>query len=194
MGEGPHPIPVEVIKMKPPISLYILLALLIVCAVAAFFSGSLEAAGLFTDPSVLFKRLIWPLMRATAFISIGLFVGLIIEGMGWTNRLAVIARPFMRWGTSLRSDGGGIYNRFCVRNGIPFHAHVLSSGRQYESKGDDILHPVEHVPFLFSPFAKDILYIAGPCGKGWGHIYNAYVLCGSAEVRNSAFMRSFYSS
>jgi hypothetical protein len=98
VGESPHPIPVEVIKMKSPISLYILLALLIACAVAAFFSGSLEAAGLFNDPSVLLTKLIWPLTRATLFISIGLFVGLIIEGMGWTNRLAVIARPFMRWG------------------------------------------------------------------------------------------------
>jgi len=84
--------------MKPPISLYILLTLLIVCAAAAFFSGSPEAAGIFTNPSILLKRLIWPLMRVMAFISIGLFVGLIIEGMGWTNRLTVIARPFMRWG------------------------------------------------------------------------------------------------
>ena len=98
MGEGPHPIPVEVNKMKPPISLYILLALLIACAVAAFFSGSLEAAGLFTDPARLLNRLIWPLMRATVFITVGLFVGMIIEGMEWTNRLAIIARPFMRWG------------------------------------------------------------------------------------------------
>ena len=56
MGEGPHPIPVEVIKMKPPISLYILLTLLIVCAAAAFFSGSLEAAGLFADPSSTLKK------------------------------------------------------------------------------------------------------------------------------------------
>jgi hypothetical protein len=37
-------------------------------------------------------------MRLTVFISIGLFVGQFIEGMGWTNRLSVMARPFMRWG------------------------------------------------------------------------------------------------
>jgi hypothetical protein len=37
-------------------------------------------------------------MRLILFISIGLFVGQFIEGMGWTDRLSVMARPFMRWG------------------------------------------------------------------------------------------------
>jgi len=85
-------------KKNSNIPLYILLALMCATALAAFLGGSLESSGLFSDPSKLFKRLISPLMRATVFISLGLFVGLVIEGMGWTNRLAVIARPFMRWG------------------------------------------------------------------------------------------------
>jgi hypothetical protein len=33
-----------------------------------------------------------------AFITLGLFIAQIIEGMRWTNRLAVMARPFMQWG------------------------------------------------------------------------------------------------
>lgn len=98
MGKGPYPISVEVIYMKPTISPYIVLSLFIVCAAAAFFSGSLEASGLFDSPSKFLSRLVWPLARATVFISIGLFVGLAIECMGWTDRLAVVARPFMGWG------------------------------------------------------------------------------------------------
>jgi len=64
----------------------------------SFLSGALDAAGVFTDPLRLWKRIVWPLMRLTVFISIGLFVGQFIEGMGWTDRLSVMARPFMQWG------------------------------------------------------------------------------------------------
>ena len=85
-------------KKKPPLFLYILLALLTGCTLAALLSGALDTAGVFTDPGRLWKRIVWPLMRLTVFISIGLFVGQFIEGMGWTNRLSVMARPFMRWG------------------------------------------------------------------------------------------------
>jgi hypothetical protein len=85
-------------KGKSPLSLYILLALLTGCALIALLTDSLVTSKLFQDPVILWKRLIWPLIRLTVFISIGLFVAQVIEGMGWTNRLAVMARPFMRWG------------------------------------------------------------------------------------------------
>ena len=85
-------------KGKPPLILYILLALVTACALLALLTDSLVTSKLFQDPVILWKRLIWPLIRLTVFISIGLFVAQVIEGMGWTNRLAVMARPFMRWG------------------------------------------------------------------------------------------------
>lgn len=85
-------------KSRPHLFLYTFLALLAGCAFMAYWSGTLDAVGVFTDPVKLWKRAIWPLMRLTAFISLGLFIGQIIEGMGWTDRLAVLARPFMRWG------------------------------------------------------------------------------------------------
>ena len=85
-------------KGKPPLILYILLALLTACALIALLTDSLVTSKLFQDPVMLWKRLIWPLLRLTVFISIGLFVAQVIEGMGWTNRMAVMARPFMRWG------------------------------------------------------------------------------------------------
>ena len=62
-----------------------------------FFSGAFDAAGVFKEPARLWERTVWPLMRLTVFISIGLFAGQFIEGMGWTDRLSVMARPFMRW-------------------------------------------------------------------------------------------------
>jgi hypothetical protein len=85
-------------KRNFPLFLYILLAILIACALMAFLSGALDTAGIYTDTGRLWERIVWPLMRLTVFISIGLFVGQFIEGMGWTDRLSVMARPFMRWG------------------------------------------------------------------------------------------------
>ncbi|MFZ7125754.1 MAG: nucleoside recognition protein [Desulfobacterales bacterium] len=43
-------------------------------------------------------RLLWPLCRLHLFILIGLAAGQIVEIMGWTRRLAVIARPLFRYG------------------------------------------------------------------------------------------------
>jgi hypothetical protein len=85
-------------KRKSPLFLYVLLALMTAFVLVAVLRGSMESSGLFEDPLTLWKRLIWPLIRLTAFISLGLFVAQFIEGMGWTDRLAVMARPFMRWG------------------------------------------------------------------------------------------------
>lgn len=84
-------------KRSSLLGLYAFLALLTVCVLAAFLSGALDG-NLFLDPSRLWKRVIWPLLRLSFLISIGLFVALAIEGTGWMNRLAVVARPFMRWG------------------------------------------------------------------------------------------------
>lgn len=85
-------------KGKSSLTLYSFLAVLMACAILALLSDSLVTSKLFQDPLILWDRLIRPLIRLTVFISIGLFVAQVIEGMGWTNRMAVMARPFMRWG------------------------------------------------------------------------------------------------
>ena len=99
-------------KGKPPRTLYILLAILIACALLALMTDSLVTLKLFQDPVILWKRLIRPLIRLTLFISIGLFVAQVIEGMGWTNRMAVMARPFMRWGHLSEQIGAAFTTAF----------------------------------------------------------------------------------
>jgi len=94
-------------KRSSLLGLYAFLAILTVCGLAAFLSGSIEGS-LFIDPSRIWKRLIWPLLRLSFLISIGVFVALVIEGTGWTNRLAVVARPFMRWG-HLSEEMGSVF-------------------------------------------------------------------------------------
>jgi hypothetical protein len=46
----------------------------------------------------LMRRLIWPLVRLHGYILVGLAVGQAIEILGWTRRLAVLARPLFRFG------------------------------------------------------------------------------------------------
>ena len=78
----------------------------------AFVSGALDTGGVFKDPASLWKKVVWPLMRLTGFISIGLFVGQFIEAMGWTDKLAILARPFMRWGHLSSRTGSAFTTAF----------------------------------------------------------------------------------
>ena len=86
----------------------IFISLLIACAIIAWVGGTMDAARVFADPSQLWKRIIWPLIRLSLLISVGLFAGQVIEGMGWTDRLSVMARPFMRWG-HLSHEMGAVF-------------------------------------------------------------------------------------
>jgi hypothetical protein len=69
--------------------------------VSLFISAVILAAGflLIEDLNAdrLISRLFWPLTRLMLFISIGLVAGQIIEATGWTNTLAVLARPLFRF-------------------------------------------------------------------------------------------------
>lgn len=47
---------------------------------------------------ILPRRLIWPLLRLHLFILVGLAVGQIVEILGWTRKLGVVARPLFRFG------------------------------------------------------------------------------------------------
>ncbi|EFK09437.1 transporter gate domain protein [delta proteobacterium NaphS2] len=95
-------------KKRTSLLLPMFISLLIACAIVAWVGGTMDAARVFTDPSQLWKRIIWPLIRLSLLISVGLFAGQVIEGMGWTNRLSVMARPFMRWG-HLSHEMGAVF-------------------------------------------------------------------------------------
>lgn len=60
------------------------------------------------DLALLWNGLIWPLIRLTGFISIGLFVGNLIESLNWTRAMAKIAAPLARAGR-LRDISGASF-------------------------------------------------------------------------------------
>lgn len=80
----------------PPKGL-ILVGLLAACTLAALAVGPL-GPGPLADPQKAWDRVLWPLVRVSFFISLGLFAALVVEGAGWTRRLTLLAKPFMRWG------------------------------------------------------------------------------------------------
>lgn len=47
---------------------------------------------------VLWSGLLWPLTRLMFFVSVGLFVGILIETLNWTRYVAVLASPLARFG------------------------------------------------------------------------------------------------
>jgi hypothetical protein len=99
-------------KQKSPWLLYCVLGALLLLAFLVFFFASPSISSSFRDPSFWWKRLGKPLLRMTLFISLGLFVGQIIEATGWTGRLATFVRPLMRWGHLSDSSGASFTTAF----------------------------------------------------------------------------------
>jgi hypothetical protein len=70
--------------------------------VALILSAAMLAAGMIWIDAmtleILYRRLIWPLLRLLLFIGIGLLAGQIVESAGWTRSLAILARPLFRFG------------------------------------------------------------------------------------------------
>jgi hypothetical protein len=62
-----------------------------------YLAGSQIDLAEFFRPSHLWKKLGLPILRTTAFISLGLLVGQLIESLGWTARLGRIVWPAIRW-------------------------------------------------------------------------------------------------
>ena len=83
-------------RRRVPAGLYLLLGVLVLAGPIVCLTGFHPVTGIFKDPALLWRRILWPLLRLTFFISIGLFAGQVIEGLGWTHRLTLLARPFMR--------------------------------------------------------------------------------------------------
>ncbi len=72
------------------------LVISLILSAAMLAAGTLWVEGM--TAGTLHRRLIWPLVRLLFFIGIGLLAGQIIESAGWTRSLAVLARPFFRFG------------------------------------------------------------------------------------------------
>lgn len=60
------------------------------------------------NAAMLWSGLAWPLIRLTAYISLGLFIGNLIESLNWTHLMARVAAPLARAGR-LRDISGASF-------------------------------------------------------------------------------------
>jgi hypothetical protein len=95
--------------------------------VSLFISAVVLSAGLFLIEGLnadrLISRLFGPLTRLMLFISIGLVAGQIIEATGWTNALAVLARPLFRFSNLGKHCGAAFTAAFF--SGVTANAMLL---------------------------------------------------------------------
>lgn len=115
-------------------------------------------------------------MRATACISIGLFVGLIVEGMGWTDRLAVIARPFMRWGHLSNQMGAAFTTAFA--SGTASLSMLMSFHQEGSMSRKEITFSIllNTFPSFFLHLPRTFFILLALVGKA-GAIYAALTFC-----------------
>jgi len=82
-------------KKKRPV---LVPAILISMAVAGLAAGLFGLGGYSLTPQKLYAKLGLPLIRLLCYLAAGLFVGQLIESLGWTSKIARWIRPLTRWG------------------------------------------------------------------------------------------------
>ena len=72
-----------------------MLAVLVICGLAYALFDPAGMASL-ADPDILWRKLGRPLVRTVMFIAVGLFAGQLIESLGWTKKMGILAAPLVR--------------------------------------------------------------------------------------------------
>ncbi|MEA3466983.1 MAG: hypothetical protein U9R57_02015 [Thermodesulfobacteriota bacterium] len=118
----------------------------------------------------LWPNLIWPLIRLIFFISIGLLIANFIESLNWTGKIAVLARPLIRFGNL--SDTAGASFSMALFSGVSANT-MLSEA--YEKK--QILKKELILSNLFNSLPTyflhlpTVFFITAPLIKGAAIIY-----------------------
>ncbi len=141
---------------------------------------------------VVISRLIIPLCRISLFIVVGLVAGQLIEGMGWTRQVAVVARPFFRFSRLGDHCSAAFTTAF-------FPApHPMPCWRNITTKeklpGASFFYPITSISSrLFSPSSHDHVHCASTDWDRRGILFFAH-FSGSAvenlpfsDVRTSLF-------
>lgn len=80
------------------------------------------------EPGLLWRRLASPLLRTVAFVALGLLAGQLIESLGWTRRLGVLARPLMR-ASHLPAEAGASFTA-AFASGVAANTFLATAWRE----------------------------------------------------------------
>ncbi len=116
------------------------------------------------------RRLLAPLMRMLGFILVGLAAGQIIEALGWTRRLALLARPLFRF--SRLGDRCGAAFTAAFISGVTANAMLVEHYREKRiSRGQLFLtNFINQLPAFFLHLPTTF-FIVVPLTKTAGLLY-----------------------
>lgn len=81
-----------------------------------------------SDPGLLWHKLGRPLVRTVFFVALGLLIGQVIEGLGWTRRLGALARPLLKR-THLPQEAGASFTA-AFASGVTANAMLATSWQE----------------------------------------------------------------
>jgi hypothetical protein len=136
------------------------------------------------DSTVLFEGLFRPLLRLCFFISLGLFIGTMIEALHWTRAIAKLATPLVRLG-NLRDISGASFS-MAFFSGVTANTMLAEAYEQGRlSKRELILSNLfNSLPTFFLHMPTTFLIIAPMIGQAAVPYLGLTLL--------SAFLRMFF--
>ena len=118
----------------------------------------------------LWEKLFWPLLRLIASISVGLMVANLIESLNWTRRIALLARPLVRFGHL--SDISGASFSMAVFSGVSANTLLAEAYDQQKlSKTELVLANLFNSLPTYFVHLPTMFFITVPMIKGAAVIY-----------------------
>ena len=97
-------------------------------ALAGLLVGLSGKGGLHLNPAIVSTKLAVPLVRMVCYLAVGLFIGQLIESLGWTGKLARVVRPMTRWANLKRESGAAFVSSFV--SGIVANTMLMNAYKQ----------------------------------------------------------------
>jgi hypothetical protein len=118
----------------------------------------------------LWEKLFWPLLRLIASISVGLMIANLIESLNWTRRIALLARPLVRFGHL--SDISGASFSMAVFSGVSANTLLAEAYDQQKiSKAELVLANLFNSLPTYFVHLPTMFFITVPMIKGAAVIY-----------------------
>ncbi len=129
----------------------------------------------------LWPSLIWPLIRLILFISIGLLIANFIEALNWTSKIALIARPLIRFGNL--SETAGASFSIALFSGVTANTMLSEAyDKKTINKTELVLSNLFNSLPTYFLHLPTVFFITAPLIKGAAIIYVA-ITFGAAVFR-----------
>ncbi|HID69882.1 MAG TPA: hypothetical protein EYP35_05325 [Desulfobacterales bacterium] len=118
----------------------------------------------------LWPSLIWPLIRLIFFISIGLLIANFIESLNWTGKIAILARPMIRFGNL--SDTAGASFSMALFSGVSANTMLSEAYEKKQIQKNELIlsNLFNSLPTYFLHLPT-VFFITVPLIKGAAIIY-----------------------